>query len=276
MSANRTVLITGSSSGIGRATVHLFQNYGWNVIATMRNPEANSEFELLDNVLPVRLDVLDKESISKAVEQGIQQFGSIDALVNNAGYGSYGPLEATTDEEIERQLNTNVLGVYLTSKAVIPHFRSRTQGTIVNVGSMVGKFALPLGSLYCTSKFAVDGLSEALSYEMSTIGVKVRLIEPGSVKTDFAGRSLQFSNDESLQEYQSMIQAVFQARGDFKESGIQPEQVAEVIYQSVTDESDKLRYPVGPDAESILATRSEVSDYEFMNMVRELNGISDL
>lgn len=188
--------------------------------------------------------------------------------------GPMAPLEATSRENIDRQFRTNVLGVLYTAKAVIPHFRSRHTGMIINVGSMVGKVAVPLGTLYNSSKFAVEGLSEALSYEMEAIGVKVKIIEPGSVKTDFAGRSFSFNNDESLSEYQDVIQAVFKARGNFQEAGIPPEQVAEVIFKAANEEGDRLRYPVGPDAEYALAERKKLDDAACMELIRSSNGVS--
>ncbi len=274
MSTNKTIFITGSSSGIGRACVRHFQGEGWNVVATMRNPQAETELNLLNNVHVARVDVRDIDSLSIAVEKGIEEFGKIDVLLNNAGFGAYGPLEATSLEGIDRQFETNVLGLIYSTRTLIPHFRKNKSGTVVNVGSMVGKAGVPLGSLYNSTKFAVEGFSEALSYEMDAIGVKVKLIEPGSVKTDFAGRSLHFSNDESLTEYQDLIQNVLYARGNFRESGIMAERVAQTIYDAVTDETDRLRYPVGPDADFLLSERKRLDDSDFMDLVRQTNGLS--
>ena len=144
---SQTVLITGASSGIGKASAKFFQEKGWNVIATMRTPEKEEELGKLENVLLARLDVLDLESIKNAVQLGIEKFGKIDVLVNNAGYGAYGPLEAFPRENIVRQFNTNVIGLLDVTRAIIPHFRSNQSGTVINISSVGGKMTFPLGTL---------------------------------------------------------------------------------------------------------------------------------
>lgn len=265
---NKTILITGASSGIGKATALLFQKNGWNVIATMRKPEEERKLSLLENVFVTRLDVTDTDSIAQAVALGIKQFGKIDALLNNAGYGAYGPLEATPLDKIERQFGTNVIGLLNTTKAVLPHFRQNKSGVIINISSMGGKITFPLGTLYHGTKFAVEGLSEALHYEMNAIGVKVKIVEPGMVATDFGGRSFDFNNDESLTEYQSLVQSVFAGFGAAQESASTPADIAEVIYQSATDNSDKLRYPAGKGAEMLLGKRKAEDDDTFLRDVK--------
>jgi NAD(P)-dependent dehydrogenase (short-subunit alcohol dehydrogenase family) len=135
-------------------------------------------------------------------QRGLAHFGAIDALVNNAGYGAYGPLEAFSMDGIRRQFDTNVIGLLATTKAILPHMRAAKTGTIVNISSIGGKMTFPLGTLYHGSKFAVEGLSEALHYELEPLGVRVKIVEPGMIKTDFGGRSFDFQNDESLTDYQ--------------------------------------------------------------------------
>jgi NADP-dependent 3-hydroxy acid dehydrogenase YdfG len=265
---NKTILITGASSGIGKATALLFQKNGWNVIATMRKPEEDRELSTLKNVLVTRLDVTDTDSITQAVALGIKQFGKIDALLNNAGYGAYGPLEATPLDKIERQFNTNVIGLLNTTKAVLSHFRQNKSGVIINISSMGGKITFPLGTLYHGTKFAVEGLSEALHYEMNTIGVRVKIVEPGMVATDFGGRSFDFSNNESLTEYQGLVQSVFAGFGAAQEAASTPADIAEVIYQSATDNSDKLRYPAGKGAEMLLGKRKAEDDETFLRDIK--------
>lgn len=270
---SQTILITGASSGIGKTTAKYFQEKGWNVIATMRTPDKEEELTALDNVLVTRLDVTDAASIHSAVEQGLAKFGRIDVLLNNAGYGAYGPLEAFSMEKIERQFDTNVMGLIATTKALIPHFRAQESGTIVNITSIGGQMAFPLGSLYHGTKFAVEGFSEALCYEMSTIGVKVKIVEPGGVKTDFGGRSLDFQNDESLAEYQEMIGKLMAALGPMQEMSSEPVVIAEVIYQAVTDGTDTLRYRAGPDAHQILSQRKAADDATFIAGIRAQFGL---
>lgn len=260
----KTLLITGASSGIGKATARHFQAKGWNVIATMRKPEQEAELNQLPGVLVTRLDVQDTDSIAKAVQAGVERFGRIDVLVNNAGYGAYGPLEATPLARIRNQFDVNVIGLFATTQALLPHFRRQKEGVIVNISSVGGKITFPLGALYHGTKFAVEGLSEALSYEMSAIGVRVKLVEPGMIKTDFAGRSFEFNSERAIMEYQPVVQAVFAALGPMAEMASPPEMVSEVIYQAATDGSDQMRYEVGPDAVQLLAARRAADDATFI------------
>ena len=271
---SRTILITGASSGIGKASARRFQAEGWNVIATMRSPELETELNALDRVLVTRLDVLDVPSIGIAVDEGLGRFGRIDALLNNAGYGAYGPLEATPLEKVRRQFDVNVMGVLATTQAVLPHFRRQRSGVIVNISSIGGKITFPLGALYHGTKFAVEGLSEALHYELLPIGVRVRIVEPGMVKTDFAGRSFDFSNDAALPEYQPLVAAFMSALGPMATHASPADQVADVIYRATVDESDRLRYEAGSDAEQMLAARRACDDATFIGGVRAQFGLS--
>jgi NAD(P)-dependent dehydrogenase (short-subunit alcohol dehydrogenase family) len=270
---NKTILITGTSTGLGRAAAKHFQGQGWNVIATMRTPEKETELTQLDRVLVAKLDVQDSASIRAAVDAGIARFGRIDALLNNAGYGAYGPLEATAMDKIRRQFEVNVLGLLETTKAVLPHFRANRSGTIVNVSSMGGRITFPLGTLYHGSKFAVEGLSEALHFELAPLGIRVKIIEPGGVKTDFGGRSFDFSNDPSLTEYQPLIQSVLGAFGPLMEHSSTAEFVAEAIYGATTDGTSQLRYVVGPDAAQLLAARRAQDDAAFLGGINAQFGI---
>ncbi|MEO1517181.1 MAG: SDR family oxidoreductase [Bacteroidota bacterium] len=269
----KTILITGASSGIGKSAARLFQQKGWNVIATMRSPDKETELIDLENVLVTRLDVLDIASIEQAVEEGQKQFGQIDALLNNAGYGAYGPLEVFDRASIQRQFQTNVLGLLDVTRTVIPHFRAQQSGVIINISSMGGRITFPLGSLYHGTKFAVEGISEALSFEMAQAGVRVKVVEPGLTATDFGGRSFDFQNDETLQAYQPLIKALFE--GFEKMSGLAstPELVAEVIYEAATDESPRLRYRVGPDTEQLLSDRDKLGEEAFLAQQKALYGL---
>jgi NAD(P)-dependent dehydrogenase (short-subunit alcohol dehydrogenase family) len=270
---SKTILITGASSGIGKTTAKYFQEKGWNVIATMRSPERETELTALENVFVTRLDVLDPDSITGAVAAGIEKFGKIDVLLNNAGYGAYGPLEATPMEKIRRQFDVNVIGLFATTQALLPHFRANRDGVIVNISSIGGKTTFPLGSLYHGSKFAVEGLSEALSFEMEAIGVKVKIVEPGMIKTDFGGRSFDFNNDESMTEYQGVVGKVFAAIEPLAAAGSEPEVVAEVIYEAATDGTDRLRYTAGDDAAQIVAARTAADDATFLQGVKDQFGL---
>jgi NAD(P)-dependent dehydrogenase (short-subunit alcohol dehydrogenase family) len=270
---SKTVLITGASSGIGRETARHFHDRGWNVVATMRSPEKETELTELPNVLVTRLDVQDSASIERAVADGIARFGAIDVLVNNAGYGAYGVLEATPMEKIRRQFDVNVIGLLETTKAVVPHFRAQGEGVIVNISSIGGKMTFPLGSLYHGSKFAVEGLSEALSWEMAEIGVKVKIVEPGFVNTDFGGRSLDVSVDPSMTDYGRLVQALMGWGQRDPDQASEPSVIAEVIYEAVTDGTDQLRYTAGEDAEMLMAARKEQDDPTFLAGVRKQMGL---
>lgn len=256
----KTIFITGASSGIGKATAKLFQAKGWNVVATMRTPENETELTALDNVLVTRLDVLDLESIDSAIAEGLQRFGKIDVLVNNAGYGAYGPLESFPREKIMRQFNTNVLGLMDVTRAMLPHFRSNNTGIIINISSIGGKITFPLGALYHGTKFAVEGISESLSYEVERFGGKVKIIEPGAIATDFGGRSFDFNNDESLKEYQELVGLFYNAMGGMANASSPVDVVSEVIFEAATDGTNQLRYTAGEDAKVLMENRKQYDD----------------
>lgn len=272
---SKTVLITGSSTGIGRETVKHFQQQGWNVVATMRTPENETELNTLDNVLVCRLDVTDSASIESAVNQAVEQFGAIDALINNAGYGAYGPLETFPMERIRKQFDTNVLGLLETTKAVIPHMRAQKSGVIVNISSIGGIMTFPLGTLYHGTKWAVEGMSEALHYELEAFGVKVKIVEPGMIKTDFGGRSFDFSNDESIEEYQGTVQKLFAgwSNPEAAAAASEPTLVAEVIWGAVTDGTSTLRYKAGPDAHELINGRQAAGDEAFIQGIKQQFGL---
>ena len=270
---SQTILITGSSSGIGKTTAKYFQEKGWNVVATMRTPEDGTELSGLENTLVTRLDVQDPDSISRAVQLGIETFGQVDVLLNNAGYGAFGVLEATSMDKIRRQFDVNVIGLLETTKVLVPHFRANRSGIIINVSSVGGRVTFPLGSLYHGSKFAVEGLTEAMSYEMDAIGVRVKLVEPGVIKTDFGGRSFDFSNDESLFEYQQVVGALFGGMDRLGKAASDPLVVAEVIYLAATDGTPQLRYTAGEDARQLLASRTSADDETFIGDMKRQFGL---
>jgi len=266
----QTVLITGCSSGLGRATAALFARRGWNVIATMRRP-GSGELSKLDGVLITRLDVQDPASIAEAIEAGITRFGRIDALVNNAGFGLFGVFEATTPEKVKEQFDVNVFGVMNVVRAILPHFRKYKAGLIVNVSSGAGVFTLPMISLYCASKFALEGFSEALSYELSPMGVTVKVVEAGGVvSTNFGKRSAEeAAHVEAPPDYDAFMSAtgaIFARLRDQRRAT--EEDVANVIYEAVTDGSDQLRYVATDDILPLVKARRETSEQEYMALMR--------
>lgn len=269
----QTILITGASTGIGKTTANLFQAKGWNVIATMRSPEKEKDLTGLDNVLVTRLDVTDQTSIDAAMAAGIDRFGKIDVLLNNAGYGAYGPLEAFPMDRIERQFDTNVIGLIATTKAVLPHFRANKAGSVINISSIGGQITMPLGALYHGTKFAVEGLSEALHYELEPFGVKVKIVQPGMIRTEFGGRSFDFTNDEAMLEYQGTVQKLFGLFGKLGANASEPSVVADAIWQAATDGTNTLRYRAGADAVAILKARKAQDDETYIRAMKQQLGI---
>lgn len=241
----KTVFITGTSSGIGKETAKLFQAKGWNVIATMRNPEAETELNKLENVLVLQCDVTDRKSIKNAIDTGIQTFGNIDVLVNNAGYYLVGAFEAATDEQIRRQIDTNLVGLIDVTKEIIPHLRKQKSGTIINVSSIAGNISIPLQTLYHATKWGVDGFSESLQYELRQFNIRVKIIQPGVIKTDFLGRSMTMTKIDNIKEYDPYCQKVIKNLMKNGEKGSSPQGTAQTIYQAATDNKSKLRYPTG-------------------------------
>lgn len=265
-----TILITGASSGIGEATARHFQRNGWNVIATMRDPSKGDALARLDNVAIVRLDVTDAASIPAAVSAGIDRFSKIDVLLNNAGYGAYGALEAFTMDRIRRQFDTNVIGLLEVTKAVLPHMRANRSGTIINISSIGGQITFPLGTLYHGTKFAVEGLSEALHYELEPLGIRVRIVEPGMIRTNFGGSSFDFAMDENLSDYAPAAEAMGRLFGKLASDPSAPETVAEVIWDAANETGDRLRFRAGADAERLLEERKAKDDTTFIGSIKKM------
>ncbi len=263
----KTVMITGSSSGIGLATAHLFQQKGWNVAATMRNPDPQSPLAHLERVMCPQLDVLDPVSIQQAVALTLEQFGSIDVVVNNAGYAVAGPLEAATPEQIQKQMDTNVVGLMLMTQAVLPHFRERQEGILINMASMGGRLTFPLLSLYHATKWAVEGFSESLQFELQPFNIKVKVVEPGAINTDFYSRSLQAVAAPAYQTYIDKVLPVFRSAG---EKGGSAEGVAQTVWQAATDESWTLRYP--SQTKGLLMVRKLLPDQMFTGIIGKAFG----
>ncbi len=267
---SKTILITGASSGIGKATVKKFQAKGWNVIATMRNPEKENELTSLNNVLVTKLDVQDLTSIASTIKEGIDKFGKIDVVLNNAGYALMGTFESASRESVSRQFDVNVLGLFDVTRAVLPHFRENKSGMFINISSIGGKMTFPLMSLYHSTKFAVEGFSESLHFELEPIGVKVKIVEPGNIKTDFGGRSMDFQHNETLTQYNQFVSGIMNSFEEMMktETRSSPDLVADVIFNAATDGTDTLRYRAGQDAEQLLDGRKAMNDAEFIGMMK--------
>lgn len=264
----QTVLITGASTGIGRATAIEFHNHGWNVVATMRHPERADGLPNSERCYCVALDVTDPDSILAAITAALQRFGQIDVLINNAGYGLTGAFENATPSQIRAQFDTNVFGLMDVTRAILPHFRQRQQGVLVNVASMGGRLTFPLYSLYHSTKWAVEGFSESLQYELRPFKIKVKIIEPGPIKTDFYSRSAQESEaavDPIYDRYTRHIKAQTDQSGA---GGADPAAVAKVIYRASTDGSWRLRYATDAMGAGLLFLRQILGDGGFIGFLR--------
>ncbi len=255
----KTVLITGASTGIGRAAALLFHQNGWNVAATMRSPE-KSDLVQTDRLICPALDVTDPASIERAIATVLERFQKIDVVVNNAGYGLIGPFEVCTPEQIEQQFATNVFGLMNVTRALLPQFRQQQSGVIINVASIGGHLAFPLYSLYHGTKWAVEGFSDSLAYELKTFNIRVKIVEPGPIKTDFYSRSMTIAKRPGLDAYDSLVAAVLPNLNKAGETGSPPEVTAQVIYRAATDGRDRLRYPAGGNASFILLLRKLLPD----------------
>jgi NAD(P)-dependent dehydrogenase (short-subunit alcohol dehydrogenase family) len=266
----QTVLITGASSGFGKETVKLFHQKGWNVVATMRTPDAS--FSALDGVLVVRLDVTDKASIASAFAAAERHFGGVDVLVNNAGFGTLGALEAASDEVIRQQFEVNFFGLIDVTKVVLPGMRARKSGVIINVSSIGGRVTFPFCSLYHATKFAVEGLTESLQYELNPLGIRLKIVEPGGYKTNFAGRSMSFYGTGGIDAYEAPFNK-FLAQVERWPMSENIGEVADVIFAAATDGSEQLRYLSGHETGALMEARHQLDDVAFKKVITAQMGI---
>jgi len=265
----KTVMITGTSSGIGKATVLEFAKKGWNVVATQRNPEKETDFNKFPNVKIYPLDVTSLESIQATMYQAQSDFGKLDVVVNNAGYGVDGAFEAMSDEIIEKQFNTNVFGLMRVTREAIQHMRPNGGGTIIQISSMGGKITFPLYSIYHATKFAVEGFTESLHYELAQFNINMKIIEPGLIATEFYGRSRQFVKPTDTNQYDGFIENFNAAAQKVMKDAEGPDVVAKMIYKSATDNTNQLRYVVGKPGPMLLMLRKLLSDKLYFLMVRK-------
>lgn len=239
----KTILITGASSGIGRATALYFAAKGWNVAATMRDPLKADPALKHPQISLFALDVTDEGSIAQALTNALTRYKKIDVLLNNAGYALFGPIEAVDSRQIQQQFATNLFGLVSVTQQILPVMREAGEGLIINVSSIIGRMALPYAASYIATKFAVEGLSESMRYELAPFGIRVKIIEPGSVNTEFGKGSKQIAVSEPYQESVTRFLAVFAKRNA---NAPKPEAIAKVIYNAANDASNRLRYLAKP------------------------------
>ncbi len=266
----KTVFITGASSGIGQATALFFAKNGWRVAATMRNPEPHRQWADAAGIRLYRLDVTDEESIREAVAATLREHGQVDVVVNNAGYGALGAFEAASDAQIKRQFDTNVFGLMNVCRAWLPHFRAQKKGVFVQLSSMAGRATFPVFSVYHATKWAVEGFSESLQFELRPFGIRVKIIEPGAIRTDFYTRSQEIFRKEGLDAYDSYTQKILEKINSTGRKARGPESVARTIYRAATDNRAKMRYPVGGGAPALLFVRRILPRSWYAALVRAI------
>ena len=277
MQKQNVALVTGSSSGIGYETAILLAKSGFHTYASMRNLEKSKSIAEISNTekLPleiIQLDVNDDRSVKEAIDKIVEEDNRIDVLVNNAGYGLFGSLEDLSIEEIKAQFETNFFGVIRVTQKVLPIMRKQNSGTIVNLSSVGGRVGVPILSAYQSTKFALEGLSESLSYELESFGIRVVIVEPGFIRTNIMNSSIMAKKAADRESpYFSLMQKVenhFKSMMD-NPSTSQPEEVAKVILQAITSEKPQLRYTAGNDAATVMQAKKTMSDSEFGNLIKQ-------
>ena len=257
--SNKTWLITGCSSGLGRAFAEEVLAYGYNAVVTSRNPKDIQDIvtDYPETALGLALDVTDKDQITNAVKQAKQKFGGIDVLLNNAGYGFRGAVEEANEQEMHNLFDTNFFGTVHMIQAVLPVMREQRSGTIFNVSSIAGRFSNPASGYYSATKYAIEGMSDALLKEVSPLGIKVIVVEPGAFRTDFAGRSLTGAKKE-ISDYDET--AGKRRKENDETHGTQPgdpKKAAQAIIKIEKEKQPPFRFLMGSDAIEIIQKELE-------------------
>lgn len=267
----KNVLITGCSSGYGRAAAAHFLEHGWNVIATMRTPRKTQELPESERLRVLRLDVTDRASIDDAIRGGIAAFGGLDVVVNNAGIGMLSAFEATPETITREVFETNTFGVMAVTQAILPHFRERRAGTLINVTSSVGIVPMPLVAVYTASKHAIEGFTEALSYELSSFGVRTKIVEPGyGPGTSFVANGMERMKGLVPEAYAPYVAQIMQGHSGVRSTNAID--VARAVWLAATDGSKRLRYAAGADAEDLAAMRRASPGEEYLEQMRAIVG----
>ena len=277
MSEKRVAIVTGSSSGIGFEISLMLARNGFITYATMRDLQKSSTLRSIADKekIPLRcvqLDVTNDMSVKQAIETIVNESHNIDVLVNNAGYGLSGALEDLLINEIKLQFDTNFFGLIRATQAVLPIMRNQRSGIIVNISSGLGRFGIATSSAYASSKFAIEGLTESISYELEPFGIRTILVEPGIIKTNFIKAAVlgQKSTDSNSPYFQFMNN-MEDGMKKLIESGESPEYVARVVLDAINDSNPKLRYLAGKDVEHIMEIKNKVSDEDFHNMIKNMS-----
>jgi len=270
MTTNKTIFITGTSTGLGKLTAIHFAKLGWNVAATMRTPEKERELTAYENIKLFKLDVTNRAEVNVAVDDAIAAFGKIDVVVNNAGMGVYGALELAEEGTIDWQFAVNVRGPINIIRKFLPHFRAMGGGMFINISSFMGiTTAGPLGSLYNMSQFALEGLTEGLYYELKPLNIELRLIEPGGSSGNNFQSNIRWSRDENITAYDGLMNKVTALMSSSAESGMldDPQIIVDAIAAQATGASHQFRTVVGEAGNNLLALRRSVPIEEYMETI---------
>jgi NAD(P)-dependent dehydrogenase (short-subunit alcohol dehydrogenase family) len=262
----KTIFITGASTGLGKATAKLFQSKGWHVIATMRNPEKETELNQLPNVTLLELDTTNVVQINDALKNVTAKI-SIDIVFNNAGYGLIGALETYTDNQITQQINTNLTGVLRVVKAFIPHFKENRSGLFITTTSICGFSSNPMSPVYNATKWALEGFSESISYDLAQFNIGIKTVAPGGIKTNFIS-SMEVVVDDDYETLNTRLSELFADGTLMKFTEV--EKIANVVYEAATDGKDQLRYLAGKDAYEINKQRLEQGSENYRRNLTEL------
>lgn len=267
----KTILITGTSSGYGKATAELFLARGWNVLATMRRPDPSLFPVATDRLKVLPLDITDRRSIDDAVAAGVAAFDAIDVWVNNAGVGLGSIVEATPDATIHEVFETNTFGVMAACRAIIPQMRRQGRGVIVNVTSSVTLGVMPLVAVYAASKCAIEGFTESMAYELEPFGIKARLVEPGyAPTTQFTANGGARMQGLIPADYAGFAQACFTRMGDYPTAYCSEAEVAQAVLAAATDDGEQLRYPAGADSKMLADLRWNGGEARYHREMRRM------
>jgi len=264
---DKVAIVTGTSSGIGFETAVALAKEGYHTFATMRDTSKGAELEDVikkDNlsIEIIKLDVDDEKAIQSVIDEIIQKAGRVDVLVNNAGYGQFGCTEDVTVEEFRKQFETNFFSIVKLIQGVSPIMRKQNSGVIVNISSVVGRMGLPGSPAYISTKFALEGLTECLRYELGQFGVKLTLIEPGVIKTNFFD-SMKVPQTNADPKYKQMTDFMLSGLKMMVQMGTAPAQVAQTIIKAINDKEIQPRYVVGTDAAMFMEAKKMKTDLEF-------------
>ena len=264
---SKTIFITGSSTGLGRASALLFAEKGWKVIATMRNPGKETELGAVEGVTLLPLDVTDKAQIADAAAKALAM-GPVDVVFNNAGYGLAGPFEGASDEQLVNEIDTNLLGVMRVTQAFLPSMRERGEGMIVTTTSIGGLVTFPFNSVYHATKWGLEGWSESLAFELEPFGVRVKTVAPGGIATDFGGRSIVVTQHPAYADAVARTMQTFMDP-ERRTQGSTAEQIAQAVWDAVNDDSEQVSHVAGADAKATYAQRLAVGVEAFRKGVKE-------